>query len=119
MNEHSTSDNKNQAVTITPAAIDEIKRLLDQETEQDLFLRIGVAAGGCSGLSYQMAFDQKPGEHDREYDYDGLKVVVDSRALAYLEGSVLDYKTGLLGGGFQFENPNARGSCGCGSSFTC
>jgi len=119
MNENPTSANKNQAITITAAAIDEIKRLLSLESATDLFLRIGVVAGGCSGMSYMMAFDQKPAEHDLEYDYDGLKVVVDSRMLPHLNGSVLDYRKGLLGGGFQFENPNASRSCGCGNSFTC
>ncbi len=119
MNENSTAANKNQAITITPTAIDEIKKFLSQESDKGLFLRIGVTAGGCSGMSYTMAFDLRLAEHDLEYDYDGLKVIVDSRALPHLDGSVLDYKKGMLGGGFQFENPNASRSCGCGSSFAC
>ena len=117
--DHLISSDKNQTVTITPAAIAEIKRLIEQEKAQDIFLRIGVAAGGCSGMSYMMAFDNQLGEHDRQFDFDNLKVVMDSRAMPYLAGSVLDYKGGMLGGGFQFENPNAKRSCGCGSSFTC
>ena len=119
MLDNSISSDKDRAVTITDTAIAEIKRLLDQESDPDLFLRIGVAAGGCSGMSYVMAFDNKLAEHDRQFDYHGLKVVVDSHALPYLTGSVLDYKGGMLGGGFHFSNPNARRSCGCGSSFTC
>lgn len=119
MSENSISSDKDRAVTITETAIAEIKRLLQQESESELFLRIGVAAGGCSGMSYVMAFDNNLAEHDRQFDYDGLKVVVDSRALPYLSGSTLNYKGGMLGGGFQFENPNAHRSCGCGSSFTC
>jgi len=119
MNENTNSTDKDQAITITPAAVDEIRRLLTEESEKNLFLRIGVAAGGCSGMSYMMAFDMNEAEHDRQFDYDGLKVVVDARALPYLNGSILDYKKGMLGGGFHFSNPNASRSCGCGSSFTC
>ncbi|UCG63061.1 MAG: iron-sulfur cluster assembly accessory protein [Candidatus Zixiibacteriota bacterium] len=119
MSDNSISSHKDPAVTITDTAISEIKRLLQQESNPNLFLRIGVAAGGCSGMSYVMAFDNNPGEHDRQFDYNGLKVVIDGRALPYLTGSVVDYKGGMLGGGFHFSNPNARRSCGCGSSFTC
>ena len=70
-------------------------------------------------MSYVMAFDNQKASQDEEFNYDGVRVVVDGRALPYLNGSVLDYKGGMLGGGFQFENPNASRSCGCGSSFTC
>lgn len=113
------STDSEKVIAITDTAVSEIKRLLEQEADSGLFLRIGVSAGGCSGMSYVMAFDTEAQQHDRHFDYDGLKVVVDSRALPYLSGSLLDYKGGMLGGGFQFENPNAKRSCGCGSSFTC
>jgi len=119
MTDNNISSDTNRAVTVTEPAIGEIKRLLQQESESNLYLRIGVSAGGCSGMSYTMAFDTRKGADDEELDYDGVKVVVDSRALPYLAGTVLDYKGGMLGGGFHFENPNARRSCGCGSSFTC
>ena len=108
-----------RAVNITEAAILEIKRLLNQEKADNPYLRLGVAAGGCSGMSYAMAVETEKSEHDREYDYDGLKVLIDSRALPYLSGARLDYKGGMLGGGFAFENPNASRSCGCGTSFSC
>ena len=119
MTDNTTPANDEKVVSISDTAVTEIKRLMEQEADPKLFLRIGVAAGGCSGMSYVMAFDTENQEYDQEFDYDGLKVVVDSRALPYLSGSVLDYKGGMLGGGFQFENPNAKRSCGCGSSFTC
>jgi iron-sulfur cluster assembly protein len=70
-------------------------------------------------MSYSMAFDSNPSDMDREFDFDGLKVRVDLKALMYMSGTTVDYKSGLLGGGFQFSNPNAKRSCGCGSSFTC
>jgi iron-sulfur cluster assembly accessory protein len=111
-----TSEN---VVAITPEAIVEIKRLMELEAEDKLYLRIGVAAGGCSGMSYSMAFDTNKKDTDLELDYDGIPVVIDAKAAPYLAGSVLEYKGGLLGGGFNFTNPNARRSCGCGSSFTC
>ena len=106
------------AIIVTPTAVAELKRLISQETESDIFVRLGVSSGGCSGLSYAMEFDTQPKEFDREFEFDGLKVRVDLKALMYLKGVTLDYKTGLMGG-FSFENPNAKRSCGCGTSFTC
>jgi iron-sulfur cluster assembly protein len=115
----SQSQTDERVVHITPQAIEELKRLIGLEKDPNLFVRIGVASGGCSGMAYAMEFDNQPQESDGEFDYDGLKVRVDLRAAAYLKGSTVDYKGGLLGGGFTFENPNAKRSCGCGTSFTC
>ncbi|MBI5265596.1 MAG: iron-sulfur cluster assembly accessory protein [candidate division Zixibacteria bacterium] len=108
-----------QIVHVTPSAVAELKRLIEAENEPGLFVRVGITSGGCSGMSYNMAFDNNPSDLDREFDFDGLKVRVDLKALMYLTGTTVDYKSGLLGGGFQFSNPNAKRSCGCGSSFTC
>jgi len=108
-----------KTVLVTKEATNEIKRLMSQEKEENLYLRLGVAAGGCSGMSYTMAFDTEKLVNDREFEFDGVKVVVDEKALAQLTGTILDYKGGLMGGGFSFSNPNARRSCGCGSSFSC
>lgn len=104
-------------ITLTSTAVAEVKRLMAQEKSEDLFLRLSVAAGGCSGMSYAMAFDNSPSEFDREFDFDGLKVRVDLKALMYLAGSTVEFKGGLRGG-FEFHNPNAKRSCGCGTSFT-
>ncbi len=108
-----------QVINITPAATVEIARLISEEKENNVFLRLGVAAGGCSGMSYSMAFETNAGEFDRVFDCEGFKVHVDLKALRYIKDCTLDYKSGMLGGGFQFSNPNAKRSCGCGSSFTC
>ncbi len=108
-----------KSILVTKAASDEVKRLIAQEKEPNLFLRLGVAAGGCSGMSYTMAFDSEKQPTDVEFDFDGLKVLVDNKALSQLNGTTLEFKGGLLGGGFSFSNPNARRSCGCGSSFSC
>lgn len=106
-------------IQITPAAVKEAKRLIGMEAKSNLFLKLGVSTGGCSGLSYALTFEDKPSGSDLEYDFEGLKVRVDLKDLKYLKGSELDYKGGLLGGGFKFSNPNAKRSCGCGTSFTC
>ena len=106
------------AIHLTDTAVAELKRLIAAETEKDMFVRLGVSSGGCSGLSYAMEFDNNPQEGDREFAFDGLTVRVDLKALMYLNGVTLDYKTGLMGG-FSFSNPNAKRSCGCGTSFTC
>jgi iron-sulfur cluster assembly protein len=114
-----TTPDTQQIINITPSAVGELKRLLTEENEDGLFLRLGVAAGGCSGMSYTMAFDTNASDMDRVFDFDGLPVRVDLKALRYIKDSTLDFKGGMLGGGFSFSNPNAKRSCGCGSSFTC
>ncbi|MDF1543523.1 MAG: iron-sulfur cluster assembly accessory protein [bacterium] len=106
-------------ITVTSSAVAEVQRLLAKEKEDNLYLRLAVAAGGCSGMSYSMEFDTEKKEFDREFDFEGLKVLVDLQALRHLSGTTLDFKGGLLGGGFSFDNPNAKRSCGCGSSFSC
>ena len=108
-----------KAIELTPGAIDEVKRLMEQEKMENIFLRVGVTQGGCSGMSYAMGFDTERSEYDREYDFGSFKVIVDEESLLYISGSTLDYKGGLMGGGFTFLNPNAKRSCGCGSSFRC
>ncbi|MDZ4724105.1 MAG: iron-sulfur cluster assembly accessory protein [candidate division Zixibacteria bacterium] len=109
-----------QIIIVTPGALEEVKRLFSEEDAKDnLFLRLGISSGGCSGMSYTMSFDNEPNAFDREFDFDGVKVRVDLKALVYLAGTTLDYKGGMMGGGFQFNNPNAKRSCGCGTSFTC
>lgn len=115
------SDSKQEeaSINLTPEAVEEVRRLIALESEDNLFLRIGLSSGGCSGLSYSMTFDNTVSESDSEFDFDGVKVRVDQKALSYLAGTVIDYKSGLVGGGFQFSNPNATRSCGCGSSFSC
>ena len=119
MADNSKEATQDQIITVSPSAVAEVKRLLDQEEDKSLFLRLGVSAGGCSGMSYSMAFDNQASDLDRVFDFDGLQVRVDLKALMYLKGSVLDYEGGMLGGGFKFSNPNAKRSCGCGTSFTC
>jgi iron-sulfur cluster assembly protein len=105
-------------ITLTDNAAKEITRLQKEQERQDQYLRIGVQGGGCSGLMYNMKFDEEVGEYDKVFDINGIKVVIDMKSALYLKGTTLDFTADLTGGGFKFENPNASRSCGCGASFT-
>ncbi|GGF96863.1 iron-sulfur cluster insertion protein ErpA [Paenibacillus abyssi] len=104
-------------IVISESATTKIKEMLAQEETPDLFLRIGVKEGGCSGFSYGMGFDDEQHNGDKEMEFQGLKVVVDEDSLKYLNGLEIDFKESAMGGGFTIENPNATATCGCGSSF--
>lgn len=84
---------------------------------KDSYLRVGVEGGGCSGLSYKMDFDSKRIDGDQLFEDKGVKILVDKKSFLYLVGTVLEYSGGLNGKGFQFNNPNATRTCGCGESF--
>lgn len=107
-----------RGILMSEAALAHVKALRDKQ-EGDLCLRVGVRQGGCSGMSYMMDFETPDniGEHDEVYDYDGFQVICDRKSLLYLYGLMLDYSDALIGGGFQFTNPNANQTCGCGKSF--
>ncbi|MBP1154369.1 MULTISPECIES: iron-sulfur cluster insertion protein ErpA [unclassified Paenibacillus] len=104
-------------ITISESACDKIKEMLAAEEASNLFLRIGVKAGGCSGFSYGMGFDDNQEQDDTVLDIHGLKVVVDQESAKYLYGVEIDFQDAGMGGGFTIQNPNAVASCGCGSSF--
>ena len=105
-------------VTLTEAAVAEVKRLMDVQDLTEGGLRLGVKGGGCSGLSYTINFDEKLGEFDTVCEQDGVKVIVDAKSAIYLEGMQLDYQKDMVSGGFKFINPNATKTCGCGESFS-
>lgn len=98
------------------AAID--KYLRENKAPEGAGLRIGVRGGGCSGLSYFLDPETESKSGDRIIDAHGVRVFIDPKSLLYLQGSTLDYKSGLMESGFKFENPNAGKGCGCGESFT-
>jgi iron-sulfur cluster assembly protein len=107
------------ALALSETAKKQVKALKGaQNLGEEVFLRVGVRGGGCSGMSYLLEFDTEKTSHDREYDIDGVKVVVDKKSYLYLNGTTLDYVTQGLTGGFTFVNPNAKSSCGCGTSFS-
>lgn len=104
---------------VTPSAAERIKALLDRDGRLDSHgLRMKVVGGGCSGLQYQLAFDDQVGEHDTAFDSNGVKVIVDEKSALYLTGSVLDFVDTLQESGFKMVNPNASSTCGCGESFS-
>ena len=106
-------------ITLTSAAAQEVKRLMEKEQKPNLGLRIGVKGGGCSGLSYVLGLEEAvPKQYDSVFEQEGIKLLVDAKSHLYLDGITIDYKTNLMGGGFEFQNPNAQKSCGCGHSFT-
>jgi iron-sulfur cluster assembly protein len=106
------------AVILTETASKQVKKLMQEQKLEQVFLRMGVKGGGCSGLSYSLEFDTEKGKHDKTFDIDGVPVVVDAKSYLYLNGTTLDYVTEGLQGGFTFVNPQAKSSCGCGTSFS-
>jgi len=104
-------------ITITDVAANELKRLLAQQENPKVALRVFVSPGGCSGMSYGMAFDDEEQEGDEVLQHDGVRVCVDEMSAMYLGGSEIDYVDQLMGGGFTIHNPNAVRSCACGHSF--
>lgn len=107
-----------RGIQMTETALSHVLALKEKQGE-GLCLRVGVRQGGCSGMSYMMDFADIASvtPDDEVYDYEGFKVVCDRKSLLYLYGLVLDYSDALIGGGFQFTNPNASQTCGCGKSF--
>lgn len=105
-------------LSVTPAAVNIIRSLLEQRNIPGYALRVFVSGGGCSGLQYGMAFEPEARDFDALIEPDnGVRLVVDPTSLMYLEGATIDYVDSLMGGGFRIENPNAVSSCGCGHSF--
>lgn len=105
-------------ITVSEKAANQINHLKSEGGSADAaFLRVKVVAGGCSGMSYKLDFDQALGEKDKVFEQNGTKVVIDSKSLLYVAGMTLDFEGGLNGKGFVFSNPNASKTCGCGSSF--
>ena len=106
-------------ISVTEKAKDRIVALRKEEGHDEEFdLRVSVKGGGCSGLMYDMAFDNLSGEKDEVFEDKGIKILVDRKSILYLLGTTLDFSDGLNGKGFQFINPNASRTCGCGESFS-
>ena len=104
-------------INLTDTASSKVKSLLAQEGRDDLQLRIAVQPGGCSGLRYQLFFDERSLDGDVVTDFDGVAVVVDRMSVPYLNGATIDFVDSIEKQGFTIDNPNAGGSCACGDSF--
>lgn len=105
-------------VEISPDALARLKKLIERDGRPGAYLRIGVKGGGCSGLEYVTLIENTPRESDLVIEVEGLTVRCDPKSAKFLQGSILEYSGNLVGGGYQFRNPNAARSCGCGTSFT-
>ena len=111
------AETKAHGVGLTDTAAAKVKSLLHQEGREDLRLRVAVQPGGCSGLIYQLYFDERLLEGDAAVDFEGVEVVVDKMSVPYLEGASIDFEDTIQKQGFTIDNPNAGGSCACGDSF--
>jgi iron-sulfur cluster assembly accessory protein len=105
------------SLSLTDAAASKVRTLLDQEGRDDLRLRVAVQPGGCSGLQYQLFFDERSLDGDEELDISGVPVVVDRMSSPYLGGATIDFTDTIEQQGFTIDNPNASGGCSCGNSF--
>ncbi|MCG3136796.1 MAG: hypothetical protein HJJLKODD_00632 [Phycisphaerae bacterium] len=108
------------AIALTERAAQEVKTIIEQNQlpADKTYLRMGVKGGGCSGFSYALDLTEAKSEQDEEWDVHGVKVVCDQKSALYLDGVTVDFKDSVMGRGFVFNNPNASGTCGCGSSFS-
>ncbi|MFN8415149.1 MAG: iron-sulfur cluster insertion protein ErpA [Cytophagaceae bacterium] len=109
---------ENKMISITDKAVEHVKELRSRDGYTEEYnVRVAVKGGGCSGLMYDLHFDNKVDPADQVFEDKGVKILVDKKSLLYLLGTTLDYTDGLNGKGFQFVNPNAARTCGCGESF--
>ena len=112
------ADVQTDQVNLSDAAASKVRALLEQEGRDDLALRVAVQPGGCSGLRYQLYFDDRSIDGDARFDFGGVGVVVDRMSTPYLGGAVIDFVDTIEKQGFTIDNPNATGSCACGDSFS-
>lgn len=103
---------------LTESAITKIKDIIAEENNPNIKLRVFVQGGGCAGFSYGFSLDEQVNEDDWDQDYNGVRVLIDSMSMQYLQGSTINYKEDLMGANFVIENPQAVSTCGCGSSFS-
>ena len=112
-----TEERRTDQINLSAVAASKVKSLLEQEGRDDLRLRVAVQPGGCSGLIYQLYFDERLLEGDTTRDFEGVEVVVDRMSVPYLDGATIDFEDTIQKQGFTIDNPNAAGSCACGDSF--
>ena len=105
-------------ISLTEDAAAKVREMIAARPHETEGLRVGVRGGGCSGFTYFLEFAESPNEGDREFESHGVRLFVDTKSALYLLGTTVDYVDSLAGAGFQFENPSARRTCGCGESFS-
>ena len=109
---------KNATITATQAAVKRLKAVMSSDGKDGHFLRMSVEGGGCSGMTYNMDFENQKGEFDKIFESNGLTIICDLKSWLYLKDIKIDYSDDLLNGGFKIKNPNAERTCGCGTSFS-
>jgi iron-sulfur cluster assembly accessory protein len=107
-----------QPITLTPSAVEAVRNAIKSEGEPGDSLRVSVVGGGCSGYQYNLDFEKEVRMGDLALKFDDVQIIIDPISAGYLKGAVIDYISGLQGTGFKFNNPNAKRTCGCGSSFS-
>ncbi|HWU46382.1 MAG TPA: iron-sulfur cluster insertion protein ErpA [Humibacter sp.] len=117
MSDTTLTETKAHGVSLSENAAAKVRALLEQEGRDDLRLRVAVQPGGCSGLIYQLYFDERFLDGDAAVDFDGVEVIVDKMSVPYLDGASIDFEDSIQKQGFTIDNPNAAGSCACGDSF--
>jgi len=105
-------------VQLTKAAIDKIKSMMERDDKDEHCLRIGVVAGGCAGMSYDLRLQKTPYDNDIKWEQDGITIITNPESIQFMHGTEINYVDTLKESGFQYKNPNASGSCGCGTSFS-
>ena len=108
----------NEKIILTDKAAKRVNAIIKGEKKDNCFLRISVSGGGCSGMSYNLTFDNKEQEFDKIYMSKGIKIVCDVKSWFYVKGTQIDFSEDMLSGGFKLNNPNANKTCGCGTSFS-
>ena len=109
---------QNETIKLTDKASKRIKAILDSDGKEGYGLRVSVDSGGCSGMNYNMSFDNKQGEFDKVFESMGITIYCDLKSWLYVKGTIVDFSDDMLSGGFKIENPNANRTCGCGTSFS-
>ena len=112
-----TTETATHGVLLSDVAAQKVRTLLEQEGRDDLRLRVAVQPGGCSGLIYQLYFDERTLDGDAAVEFEGVGLVVDKMSVPYLDGASIDFEDTIQKQGFTIDNPNAGGSCACGDSF--
>ena len=112
------TESLNEEIILTDNAAKRVAAILEVEKKENHFLRVSVTNGGCSGMSYNLTFDDKEDEFDKTYISKGVRIVCDIKSWFYVKGTEIDFSDDLLSGGFQLNNPNANKTCGCGTSFS-
>ena len=113
-----TENNLNESITLTDGAAKRVNAILNGENKNGHALRVSVNGGGCSGMSYNLTFDDNQKEFDKVYKSKGVTILCDFKSWVYVKGTEIDFSDDLLSGGFKLNNPNANRTCGCGTSFS-